>query len=211
MNETLYYITDTYGSYYTVNAQNKIVATNDPSQAVKFTMAKANKLLQTMIKPMQRYQYILREAENEEITGSVKRIADVRESDCYETRFDVEEIDWKYYIEDLINFCSDLRQYQVNLNYLLSQVDKEICDIMHYIEFNSLDAANGYKMYKMLRDCRMRRRKIKDDMEMVDASLQALGDQTLLEKLKICLKRMESLDYRQYHPRVLTELFEEAC
>ena len=50
-----------------------------------------------------------------------------------------------YYVEDLISFCSDLRQYQINLNYMLSQVDKEICDIMHYIEFNSLDAANGYK------------------------------------------------------------------
>ena len=93
---------------------------------------------------------------------------------------------------------------------MLSEVDKEICDIMHYIEFNNLDAAKGYKVYKMLKDCRMRRRKIKDEHEKVNAAIQVLANDDLIEKLKIALKQMRGLDQRLYTPRVLTELFADA-
>lgn len=64
MEETLFYIKDTYGTYYTINASNRLVPTNDKNQASKFTQGKANSVIQTMIKQMQRYQYIIREAES---------------------------------------------------------------------------------------------------------------------------------------------------
>lgn len=214
MEERLYYVTDTYGTYYTINASNRLVPTNEKEQASKFTLGKANSVIQTMIKPMQRYQYIIREVESEKTETTVQensvQYMDVKEEDCFETMFDMTDMDWINYIQTLIIFCSDLKQYRVNLNYLLSQVDKEICDIMHYIEFNNLDAANGYKMYKMLKDCRLRRRKIKDDLEKINMIIPALADKELKEKLKTCLSQMKGLEHRKYAPRVLSELFEEA-
>ena len=214
MEERLYYITDTYGTYYTINASNRLVPTNEQDQATKFTLTKANSVIQTMIKPMQRYQYIIREAEsekkNEVVQTNQGQYMDVKEEDCFETMFDMADMNWNHYIQTLITFCSDLKQYRVNLNYLLSQVDKEICDIMHYIEFNNLDAANGYRMYKMLKDCRLRRRKIKDDLEKVNLIIPALGNKELVNSLKTCLGQMNGLDHRKYMPRVLDELFEEA-
>lgn len=47
----------------------------------------------------------------------------------------------------------------------LSEVDKEISDIYHYIEFSNLDAYRGWKAYKLLKDKLKERREIKDDYE----------------------------------------------
>ena len=65
-------------------------------------------------------------------------------------------------------------------------------------------------MYKMIRDCRIRRRKIKDKHEKVNAAIQVFANEELIEKMRTVLKQMKGLDNRIYSPRVLTELFEEA-
>lgn len=208
MGEKLYYITDTYGCYYTMNNLNQLVAVVDPSKAMRFTMVKAKNIIQNMVKPMQRYQYVLKEVTTGE--GQPVEITEVRSNKYYQTRFDDMDTDWTGYMEDLISFCSQLTLYAGNLELMLSEVDKELCDIMHYIEFNSLDAANGYKAYKMIRDCRLRRRQIKDEREKVNAAIQAVGNVQLIENLKVCLCQMKGLEGRKYKPRVLEELFENA-
>ena len=208
MGEKLYYITDTYGSCYALNSMNKLAVVNKEEFATKFTLAKANNIIQNAVKPMQRYQFILKEATNEpEIE---EEYFDLGKDEYIQTRFDHMDTDWNGYIEDLIGFSSQLKQYRVNLNYMLSEVDKEICDIMHYIEFNNLDAAKGYKVYKMLKDCRLRRRKIKDEHEKVNAAIQVLANDELIDKMRTALKQMRGLDQRLYTPRVLTELFADA-
>lgn len=86
----------------------------------------------------------------------------------------------------------------------LSHVDQEISDIEHYIEFNKLNAADGYKAFKMLQDKRLERRAIKDDFLkfkiLSEANVSDIFDGTLEEKLR-------ELDNRTYTPRVLKELF----
>lgn len=207
MKESLYYITDTYGSNYVLNAANKLVPVAKIEQAGKFTLAKANNIIQNSVKPMQRYQFILKEAVD---IGNDDRLYDLEEGDYVSTRFDDMDTDWIGTMSEIIEFSSQLKQYRMNLNHMLSEVDKEICDIMHFIEFNNLDAAKGYKMYKMIRDCRIRRRKIKDEHEKVNAAIQVFANEELIEKMRTVLKQMKALDNRIYSPRVLTELFEEA-
>ena len=206
MAEKMYYIMDTYGSYYMVNSSSKISATTNPNLATKFTLAKANNVIQNMIKPNQRYQYVLKEAE--EVGHEVVEYVDAYSGDYMETRLDDMNLDWNSYIEEVIDITSQLRQYRSNLSYMLSQVNKEICDIMHYVEFFNLDAARGYKVYKMLKERRIRRRHIKDEFEKVSAVIQAMGDEPFMQRMNTCLRQMEGLDHRQYEPRVLVELFE---
>jgi hypothetical protein len=43
----------------------------------------------------------------------------------------------------------------------LQNVDKEISDIEHYIELTDQNVVNGYKLYKRLKDLRVKRRNIK--------------------------------------------------
>lgn len=208
MRDRIYYITDTYGTYYSVNSMNKLVAMNHKDLATKFTYSKANAVLQKTVKPSNRYQYILVEAGESISSLPDREIRVVTEEDFRETRFDSLDTDWLGYLEDMLSFVSQLQQYRNNLNYLLSEVDKEICDIMHYIEFNCLDAAKGYKVYKMLRECRLRRRKIKDEEYKVTVAIQALSEPELPEKLKSAICQIRGMERRQYKPRVLEELFE---
>ena len=208
MRDKIYYITDTYGTYYGINSMDRLVAMNRKELATKFTYPKANAILQKMVKPSNRYQYILIEAD-ENISGlPEEEIRVVSEEDFRETRFDSLDTDWLGYLEDMLSFVSQLQQYKNNLNYMLSEVDKEICDIMHYIEFNCLDAAKGYKVYKMLRERRLRRRRIKDEEYKVTVAIQALGEPELPEKLKSSICQIRGMERRQYKPRVLDDLFE---
>lgn len=208
MRDKIYYIADTYGCYYGFNHENKLIQVSDKSKASKLTFLKANNVLQNMIKPSNRYQFILVDASNEESNTEVLSIIQKRE--WKDTRFDDLDTDWQTCMEDILSFVSQLQQYKNNLSYMFSQVDKEICDIMHYIEFNNLDAANGYKIYKMLRGCRLRRRKIKDEDIKVSAAIQAIGGIDLQEKLRTCITQIKGLENRIYQPRVLNELFENA-
>ena len=207
MRDKIYYIADTFGSYYGFNQSNKLVPVNDKEQATKLTFLKANNVLQNMIKPTNRYQYILIEASDEE---REEIVSNIEKREWLDTDFDQLDNDWQENLEWILSFVSQLHQYKCNLSYMYVQVEKEICDIMHYIEFNNLDAANGYKIYKMLRECRIRRRKIKDEDVRVSAAIQALGGIDLQEKLKSSICQIKSLDNRIYRPRALNELFEAA-
>lgn len=206
MRDKIYYIADTFGAYYGFNQFNKLVPVNGKEQATKLTFLKANNVLQNMIKPTNRYQYILIEAGNDEEEQEV--VSNIEKKEWLDTRFDGLNTDWQSHLEEILSFVSQLQQYKCNLSYMYSQVEKEICDIMHYIEFNNLDAANGYKIYKMLRECRLRRRKIKDEDVRVTVAIQALGNIELQDKLKESMCQIKALDNRNYRPRVLNELFE---
>ena len=208
MRDKVYYIADTYGCYYGFNSENKLIQVTEKQRASKLTFLKANNVLQNMIKPSNRYQFILIEATDEDPNAEV--ISSIQKKEWKDTRFDDLDTDWRGYLEDILSFASQLQQYKSNLSYMFSQVDKEICDIMHYIEFNNLDAANGYKVYKMLRECRLRRRKIKDEDYKVNAVMQSLGGVDFQEKLKSSIVQIKGLENRMYQPRVLNELFEDA-
>jgi hypothetical protein len=87
----------------------------------------------------------------------------------------------------------------------LSEVDKEILDIQHYIELKRLDAYSGFMMYKLLKDTLLKRRLIKDEMEkhnlILNSPVSGLNYQALSHKMK------EMHEKRTYTPRILKELF----
>ena len=85
-----------------------------------------------------------------------------------------------------------------------SLIDQEITDIQHYIEFNKLNAAEGYKVYKMLQDKLLQRRVIKDDLR----KFQMLSDIKVSDIYNGNLdKSIEEMSDRTYTPRRLTHLF----
>lgn len=81
----------------------------------------------------------------------------------------------------------------------VSEIDRELCDVYHYIEFNDLNVVGGYRAYKMLQGILRRRRLAKDEY----AIAQSVHDNwKSLNRIQSCLERN-----RIYTPRVLTELF----
>ena len=113
------------------------------------------------------------------------------------------------YLKDTINGLSDqLTTLKGNKAWLLdmeSEVDKEISDIMHFIEFNNFSASDGYKLCKAIKDLRLRRRKIKNELELINiVNVHTLNNVALGQTNKA----ITGLDNKKYAPRVLADLFE---
>lgn len=86
----------------------------------------------------------------------------------------------------------------------LLEIEREITDIYHAIEFYNLDASNGYKIYKMMQERLIRRRQNKDESLKIDYIMSG-GIKGLTNKQT--RKHFEALKNRKYQPRALKELF----
>lgn len=88
----------------------------------------------------------------------------------------------------------------------LARADAALLDIEHAAEFYALNAAQGYRLYRMLHETRVERRKRKDQIAIcniiIDSGFEGLMDGTTL-------KRIAGMDRREYKPRILEELFVE--
>ena len=111
-------------------------------------------------------------------------------------------------MDDVINAINILCEFSEDINQNLatemSNIDKEITDIEHYIEFMNLDGYRGYKIYKMLQDRLRERRRIKNKQSL-EMLMRTNGlSLASLQKIKTRIAENEN---RNYHPRILKELF----
>lgn len=86
----------------------------------------------------------------------------------------------------------------------LLEIEREITDIYHAMEFYNLDAAKGYKIYKMMQERLIRRRQNKDETLKIDYIMSG-GIKGLTNKQT--RKHFEALENKHYRPRALKELF----
>lgn len=107
-------------------------------------------------------------------------------------------------IREFSEFAIQLEERKSYLQAMLSQIDLEITDIQHAAEFYELNAAQGYKLYKLLHETRKRRRAVKREWDEINLSLNTTITSTKLKNLEESLIR---LDDKQYTPRINKELF----
>lgn len=111
---------------------------------------------------------------------------------------------WLDKVSDLNGLATDASNRKEELLKQLSEVDQELSDCLHYIEFCNLNAAQGYKAYKMVRERRIERRSIKNELSVLDIILNKKISEKATDEIQTCVAQ---LDNRQYRPRVLSELF----
>jgi len=97
---------------------------------------------------------------------------------------------------------SHVVEYQTLLK-MLSDIDKQLSDIDHFIEFNKFSASRGYKMLAMRQEKLKQRREIKDSIFIYQQFL-SITDQS---KINNAISSIEGLGGREYAPR--TNLYEE--
>ena len=90
------------------------------------------------------------------------------------------------------------------VEYKLQEVENKIQDVLHAIEFNSYNARDGYKIYKLLHDLRVERRKYKDEQIIADVMKSGFAG----SNWELVRTRVDDLKDRQYHVREMEELFE---
>lgn len=112
---------------------------------------------------------------------------------------------WVDKVSGLNGLAAEVLHRKEELINQLSEVDKELCDINHYIEFCNLNAAQGYKAYKMIKDRRMKRRSIKNELDVLNMILGKKLSESVTNEITNAVLGM---DKRIYEPRVLNELFD---
>lgn len=91
------------------------------------------------------------------------------------------------------------------LHEMQGKADREVSDILHYIEFNSLNACQGFKAYKMLREVLLKRRGIKDEMQFLSSFQNTKISADDIGKL---VDEVNNPRQKIYTPRELPQLFE---
>ena len=112
---------------------------------------------------------------------------------------------WLDKVSGLNGLRKDAKKRKEELCKQLSDVDKELSDINHYIEFCNLNAAQGYKAYKMIKERRIKRRTIKNELVVVETILEKRLSDSIAEEIE---KVIHNLNVRTYTPRILNELFD---
>ncbi len=182
------------GGYLCKGTNGQWVRTSNLMQAERLDYNKALNILSNCISPaFRRYWKIAEEEQPCAVYTPMSK------DETVSTDFDWDEISNAQF-----QLFNNLTRYGEELKHRLSEVDLEICDIQHYIEFFALDAAKGYKAYKMLKERLERRRYIKDEMLKVNCFLGGSSADFSSGKVN---RQIKGLDTRKYTPRVLCELF----
>lgn len=114
-------------------------------------------------KKHEKYEELVVEAKNEVLEVELVR---------KETVFDDGKYDWIQMAREQMTFFADIKQYMMNLQIVIRNMDNEIEDILDYIGSTNYNVAQGYKVYKMLRE----RRKQRNDVMQELNQLQVLTD-----------------------------------
>lgn len=118
------------------------------------------------------------------------------------------EFNYQEIKDELNSFAPKLKSIidqQEMLNIELSNIDIEIQDILHYIEFHKFSACEGYKLAKMIQVARDKRRKVKNKLEVINIFKTSTCTSISSGHL---VNRLDGIDHKVYKPRVLDELFE---
>lgn len=119
---------------------------------------------------------------------------------------DIELVNYDSALAQISSFC-DLHDQLVArapwIDHKLTEVENKIQDVLHAIEFNLYNARDGYKIYKLLHDLRLERRKYKDEQIIVDVMKSGFAG----SNWELVRARVDNLKDRQYHVREMEELF----
>ena len=88
----------------------------------------------------------------------------------------------------------------------IQDVDLEISDVVHYIEFNNLNAREGYKIYKKLNELLCKRRNLKFEQRVVTSINNNHEAANYINNILATIKDCQNDIYK---PRVLAGLFKE--
>ena len=155
-----------------------------------------------------KFKYVMAMAVLENLADDVKSLEDWKIVSVMEAVSNIsckESLDIDQMVDSLnVDFSLLIRRKKVlELEYL--EIEREITDLYHAMEFYNLNVTKGFKLYKMMQERLIRRRKNKDETLKINyilsGGIKGLTSNQTKEKI-------EKLNHRQYQPRALKELFE---
>ncbi len=233
----LQYIMDGNGNYYRVNGNDQLVVAGRKEDASVFSMYEANqrigggkkskfyvtipvddneqpveptfpKVISIVDKTEVSSETIGQEPEEEHVADSVDRSNVVNVTkDNTEVGYDISNMDWMDYMNLFCYLVASAKNYQESMAEKHSKVEKEICDLLHYIELYDLSEDESMHAVELIKEARMSRRDIKDEIMRVELFQRSIGTSANVSKAKGCITELKKLETRIYHPREHSELF----
>lgn len=198
-----YIITD--GERYVYqNHFGKYVPTNCEVMAEIFTKRQANMIYQNSLPKALKSIFYISKYDNP--ASDIKQVTKQELSNYTEKLVGADYMKkWIAKLSDLNGLATDALHRKNELIEELSNTDKELSDLNHYIEFTNLNAAQGYKASKMIKERRIKRRVLKNEMDIINMILSKKISETLNNEINNYISGLEN---RTYEPRVLKELFD---
>ena len=198
-----YVITD--GSRYIYkNHSNKFVPSHGEAMADIYTLKQAEGIFNNSLpKPLRK---VFRVQKYDKEPDNVKQVSHKelqKNAEKLETSESIQT--WINRIMDLNGLIQDASKRKDVLKEELINVEQEILDCLHYIEFCNLNAAQGYNAYKMIKARRVKRRSIKNEIAVLNVILEKRISESVADEIRSVI---EAMDRRTYEPRKLTELFD---
>lgn len=157
--------------------------------------AKAENFFKMVPRVYRNIGYVIKEIEGQQLQNNIN-LEDYFKPDCMDN-----------IMEDIINIQTFFRRIVKQKEYAEQQLlyaEKEILDILHAAEFYNLNASKGYSLYKSLHEARVKRRKYKDQITIIDSIICGGINDIVNGDIT---KKIKALDERKYRPRILDELF----
>ena len=189
--------------YLMQNAIKQFVPTPELNESFQFNdKIKAENALSNLPKQMRNLGYFV-----QQVDAPTKPVdTPTKPVDLDQFNSELELVNYDSALAQISSFC-DLHDQLVAraawVEYKLQEVENKIQDVLHAIEFNSYNARDGYKIYKLLHDLRLERRKYKDEQIIADVMKSGFAN----SNWELVRTRVDDLKDRQYHVRNLEELF----
>lgn len=181
-----YRITDG-ANYIAMDESGRFTTTTNPSDAMMWRYKnKAYNVLNKTLKRMflSNFKEMDVEAVNDESTFDAESVPQIKV--------------WIDRVRDINHIVFEARVRHTELDSEMSECDKIILDVEHNLEFGRFNACELCKRAKLIQDTMRKRRKIKNEMEIIETIIQYGVPEELNEKLD---KAIEQMNSRTYRPR----------
>lgn len=200
----VYVLTDGKGSYIRKDeTTGKYVPIRSFKHANQWdNILKAKSVLDNSIAKAIRKDYVVQLVDTEHI---VEKEDLSKQSELVFREIEDDNIsDWLSKINTIKDVLSGSDMRVSELTEKLSEVDREIVDVQHYIEFGKFNAYQGWMCFKMLQNMLQQRRKYKNEISVLNMIKQCKFDMNSLTALS---QTISDATNKKYTPRAFPELF----
>lgn len=126
-----------------------------------------------------------------------------------DTAFDNGHGDWLQMAREQMIFFADIKQYMTNLEIVKRNLDNEIEDILDYIESTNYNVAQGYKIYRMLRERRKQRKDVLVELSQLQALTEAFECEQMRKVYQNAISKMQQSECEKRRSIVIQQLLEQ--
>ena len=195
----------TNGDYYIRkdDKTNKYVPVHSPKYALQFeSEMQAKAILKNSISKSIRSGYFVKALE---FLSTVTVNPDKQKELCSKAVEQANVEDFANQVKEIANVLSHAPARKSELLSKLSDIDKQVVDMQHYIEFGKFNAYQGYMAFKMLQNALKQRREYKNEIEML---VQVEECRLNVTAIATFASKISDIGNKVYTPRVLSELFD---